>query len=303
MKRIFTKRVQSWIELIEEVYHDSWDPDVGAFRSSFVYRGICNTERGLSTTLLSTRAANLAGKPLAQFESHILRNFQKYGHASAPVGDSIWNWLALAQHHGLQTRLLDWTYSPFVAMHFVTERLDAYDLDGEIWCVNHRESNRLLPEPLRREAEHSGADAFSAEMLDRVCRTFEELEPLSDRDFVVFLEPPSLDIRIVNQFALFSMMSRGEARLDDWLAQYPRLARRLIVPARLKWEIRDKLDQAGITERLLYPGLDGTARWLSRYYLPRYGRRPDPPTADSPSISSCAAESSSASPRRTRRRG
>lgn len=260
-----TTKAESWIGLIEELYRDSWDPTVGGYRSSFVYRGMCDAAYDLRTTLI-----NAGGhRSLAQLEAHILRNFRKYGHGSAPVGDSIWNWLALAQHHGLQTRLLDWTYSPFVAMHFVTGNLSAYDRDGVIWCMNHRESNRLLPEPLRREAEACGADVFTAEMLDQVCRGLGQLEALSDRDFVLFLEPPSLELRIANQFALFSMMSRVDARLDDWLSQHSGIARKVIVPAGLKWEIRDKLDQAGITERLLYPGLDGTARWLSRYYLPR----------------------------------
>jgi hypothetical protein len=68
-------------------------------------------------------------------------------------------------------------------------------------------------------------------------------------------------------------MSSARAGLDTWLAARPHVLRRLIVPAGLKWEVRDKLDQANITERVLYPGLDGLSRWLRRYYTPK----PSPP--------------------------
>jgi hypothetical protein len=69
--------------------------------------------------------------------------------------------------------------------------------------------------------------------------------------------------------ALFSLMSSASATLDDWLAAHPRLVRRVIIPASLKWEIRDKLDQANVNERVLFPGLDGLSRWLTRYYWPK----------------------------------
>lgn len=57
--------------------------------------------------------------------------------------------------------------------------------------------------------------------------------------------------------------------LTTTLDTHPELCRRVIIPAELKWEVRDKLDQANIPERTLFPGLDGLSRSLARYYLPR----------------------------------
>ena len=82
------------------------------------------------------------------------------------------------------------------------------------------------------------------------------------------ISPPAIDDRILHQLALFSLISSPAAALDDWLRDRPELYRRVVVPARLKREIRDKLDQANINERVLFPGLDGLSRWLTRYYTP-----------------------------------
>ena len=50
------------------------------------------------------------------------------------------------------------------------------------------------------------------------------------------------------------------------MRRHRHLVKRVTIPARLKWEIRDKVDQANITERNLFSDLDGLSRWLERYY-------------------------------------
>lgn len=134
------------------------------------------------------------------------------------------------------------------------------------------EANKFLPARLKRIMAAEGSDTATVDMLSAFA-SLRDFDRLARRPFVVFLEPPSLDQRIVNQFALFSLMSGSGASLDDWLAEHPQVARRVVVPAALKWEIRDKLDQANINERVLFPGLDGLSRWLTRYYWPKPGTK------------------------------
>jgi hypothetical protein len=255
--------VTSWNDLQDRLYEQSWNDRMGRFRSNFAFRGMQNAVFNLSTSL--TRL----GGEFEKHEDDLLRNFRKYAHHKAAMGDSVWNWLALAQHHGLPTRMLDWTYSPFVAMHFATADVEFFNLDAVIWCIDYVRVKEFLPDPLKKILDKEDSNIFTAEMLNEVARSLYELDSLSTDDFVVFIEPPSLDERIVNQYALFSLMSSANARLDCWLEERPGFARRLVIPASLKWEVRDKLDQANITERVLLPGLDGLSSWLKRYYSPR----------------------------------
>jgi hypothetical protein len=129
-----------------------------------------------------------------------------------------------------------------------------------------------LPDKLQTILPDEGASAFTAEMLNSAAQSLPTFEQLSDTPFVAFFEPPSFDERIVNQFALFALMSHATTRLDAWLQDRGDLAFRVIIPARLKAGVRDKLDQANITERVLLPGLDGLSAWLARYYQPRRSR-------------------------------
>jgi hypothetical protein len=259
-------RPQSWSELLELLYEGSWNDDLQRFRSPFAFRGLSSVDHDLSNSVVRLAASH---SEVAKLELSLLRNFRKYAHAQASgAADSIWHWLALGQHHGLPTRLIDWTYSPLVALHFATEHPREYDADGIVWAVNFVEANQLLPRTLKAILQEEHSDTLTIEMLCEL-PSLRAFDALSDEPFVVFVEPPSLDTRILNQFALFSLMSSPCADLGRWLSAHPTLCRRVVVPAALKWEVRDKLDQANINERTLFPGLDGLSRWLERYYLPK----------------------------------
>ena len=165
-------------------------------------------------------------------------------------------------------RSLDFTYSPYVALHFATAELDNYDRDGIIWALNYEKTKDYLPQELYDELCRVGSNSFTSTMLNNVYRSLSELSSEKE-EFVVAFESPSLDNRIVNQFAIFTFMSHAESLLDTWLAERPSLYFRIRIPAGMKWEIRDKLDQVNINERVLFPGYDGLTKWLRRHYSPK----------------------------------
>jgi hypothetical protein len=255
-------QVSSWSELQSRLYEGSWQGDLQRFRSPFAFRGLPNAASTPETTL------HRLGGEYQRREQSLLRNFRKYAHRNVVPADSVWNWISLAQHHGLPTRLLDWSFSPYVALHFATVNMAEWESAAAIWCVDCLKIKQYLPVKLRRLLEKEDSDVLTIEMLDHAAPTLQALERLSHEPFVAFFEPPSLDDRIVNQSALFSVTSRANENLSEWLYRHKDLFHRIVVPARLKGEIRDKLDQANINERILFPGLDGLGQWLTRYYSP-----------------------------------
>jgi hypothetical protein len=255
-------RVSNWLELQEAVFADSWQDGIARHRSTYLFRGVPKTSHGLETSLQTGG--------FEAHEKHLLTSFRKYALRNAVHGDWVWNWLSLAKHHGLPTRLLDWSYSPYVAMHFATHSLKDFDVDGAIWCVDHQRTNEFLPKPLRKILDAEDANIFTTDLLNEAATTLADFDALGNgHDFVAFFEPPSLDERIVNQFALFSLPSSPTLRLEELLERSDATYRRIIIPAELKWEVRDKLDQANVTERVLFPGLDGLCQWLKRYFTTR----------------------------------
>jgi len=252
-------------ELISRLYDIPLDGH-RRHRSDFVYRGLDVASWGLQTSL------QRLGPHYGDVEAPLLRSFVKYsteaGIASAPLLYK----LAVAQHHGLPTRVLDWTTAPKVALHFAVGDESQYDKDGAIWCVNVIKMRQLLPARLLRLLGRHRAWLMSIEMLPQIT-TLAELEKLKSKaGFALFFEPPSLDGRIVNQAAILSIMPEAKGDLKQFLERHPDVYRKIIVRKKLKWEIRDKLDQDQVNERMLFPGADGTARWLKRYYGPGPGR-------------------------------
>src|SRR5215510_10956995 len=134
--------MKNWLDVLDALYQGSWSPELRRFRSPYAFRGQSRVDLSLASSLL-----RLAGPhaDVARLELALLRNFRKYAHSEAEGTDSIWGWLSLGQHRGLPTRLLDWTYSPLVALHFATDNPAEFDEDGVVWCVNFVEANKRLP--------------------------------------------------------------------------------------------------------------------------------------------------------------
>ncbi len=187
-------------------------------------------------------------------ELFMLRNFKKYADPSAVQGESDWHWLSVMQHHDLPTRLLDWTNSPIVALHFAIQDLKKYDKNVVVLMVNFAEAhkrNRKKGGIYLTEHDQRHASAYTVDELARKYVTLKSFDRHFPKDGIVFFEPPSIDQRIANQYALFSVMPGPHLKPQSWLKANPACYRKVIIPSHLKPMIRDFLDQMNITERVL----------------------------------------------------
>tara|TARA_R110000764_G_scaffold164680_1_gene251698 strand:+ start:311 stop:1015 length:705 start_codon:yes stop_codon:yes gene_type:complete len=148
---------------------------------------------------------------------------------------SDWELLAVAQHTGLATRLLDWTHNPLVAAFFATSENE--EKDGVIYVYN---PNKVIDN--KKETPFDLNDS---------------------KHKIGFHQPNSSSSRIINQLGYFSVHSEPALSLDDKTKNGQ--LEKIIIKKELKRELIFMLNQYGINYLTLFPDLEGLSKHLGRF--------------------------------------
>ena len=262
---INTVKINDISSLFMMISEQEYRDDLGRFRDLFVYRGMPNADFNLVTSLMRT-----CKDKRKELEPCILRNFTKYAALEEPsIERSVWSQMIFGQHHGLPTRLLDWSFSLLIAHHFSTSEIDMDKMaehDSVVWQIDVHELHRLLPEKYRNECKRVNNTVFSIDMMENVCSSLAQYDEDMGDSSMVIIEPPSVDKRIVNQFSFFSVIPNEMENIEGFLDKNTNNTYKYVIDKSLRWQIRDILDHQNISERIVYPGLDGLSRWIGRHY-------------------------------------
>ena len=263
---MITEKLITKIDQLGPILFDqTLDISLDRHRSSSLYKGLNNEKWKLTTSLYRN-----CREKKNDLETVILRNFAKYASYEDPeLKDSVWRQMIIGQHHGLPTRLMDWTRSPLIALHFATteENFDKMERrDSVVWRIDMRDVNRNLPEKYRRVLEENHSFVFSVDSLMQVADNLETYDADMGAGAIASIEPPSVDQRIINQYSFFSIVPNGMTDIEDFLDKCTTRTVRFVIRKEIRWNVRDLLDQLNINERILYPGLDGLSKTLARHY-------------------------------------
>lgn len=195
---------------------------------AFLFRGVTRPEHQLVPSV--ARGFRPGTFPLRRLEEKLLLDFKRRAipwlTTFVPTPD--WEWLMLARHHGVPTRLLDWTTNPLVALYFACA--SDHDADGTVYVL--KEPMELCP-----CAEHNPF------VVDGLC----------------YVRPPHISPRILAQASYFTVSPKPEEPVTE-----PWVVAEITVGKTDKGALRRNLAHCGISEGSLFPGLDGLGRELKQ---------------------------------------
>lgn len=219
------KRIKSFEQL-----HRAIESYSGA---TVIYRGVTDVNHDLTPKVGRYKKFKKSGQTLKE-EKYMLRLFKDQAIRFLQYKpDSEWDWLAAAQHHGLPTRLLDWTRNPLVAAYF---------------AVRH---------------EHDGDSLIYAYQSKTYVRTENYPDPFK-RDTVGKLIPRHVSPRITAQAGVFTIHPNPLMPLSS---QY---LDKLFIDAAFRRDLKRILYRYGIHEATMFPDLDGVCRHIEYLRTDKY---------------------------------
>jgi len=235
-------RIGSWddyLEIISESPYQNW-----AFRG----------QRDASVPLFSTLSRYFMSfrvdpRAWPEQEERILRIFKRkaiHFLEDVPDREDDFEWLALMQDHGAPTRLLDFTWSPYVAAFFALHNTTE---EGVIWACNPVEIEKMK----KVELEKLGG--------------FRKFFLSGTSNFVWLSEPYAMNRRLIAQSGTFLVPGVLDRSIEEILKEYPNPRETLIKFILPADKVREKgmreLYRMNITQSTLFPDLDGLARSLA----------------------------------------
>lgn len=209
------------------------------FRSSTLFRG--HRECGWDLLPMIDRVDH-GGTTRDDHERLMLQEFEKRSRSvrGIPFSDS-WELHAVARHHGIPTRLLDWSESPLTSLFFAT--LGQSQGDSVVWSYCYIAKDGALD--------------------TNACDT-----PLKVKDIILY-DPPQLHPRIVGQSGTFTVHPTSSQNFEEW----PGFLNQIIIPKVSRVQIRHELFRLGIHYHNLFPDLDG----IGTHIYNTWCRQPDEP--------------------------
>lgn len=135
---------------------DEWCNMMGRLPGTSLFRG-----QRKYWPLLPRVINNAKRGTILENEKNLLNLFKKEAEPCLHIAPSSdWDWLVVAQHHGLPTRLLDWSYDPYVALWFALEK---YEKDGskpEVWVLNAEKNDTITTTKNTRPFQGSRTKVF-----------------------------------------------------------------------------------------------------------------------------------------------
>lgn len=246
--------------------------EIGNYQDDrFIYRGHRCAAWPLETSLeRACRRFYDSLEKTPEVEKTLFREFRRRLHhysANVPQPHEHLRWLSLMQHHGAPTRLLDWTFSIYVASYFALEH--ATD-DSAVWKINKEwlkdEGQKLfrsISRPaliFRDKGDEEVEKRFRDDVLDR--------EPVAA---VVQVNPFQLDERLTIQKGVFLYPCQAGKSFETNLRAMPGFniasnVLKLTLTHKVRRQALKTLHSMNISRATLFPGLDGFAQSLKVYH-------------------------------------